>query len=146
VLDVVPAAASGRTGSWLSAVSFPRAAKAYRGPSRLDVGSFAHELAALLDAGLGIVESLTTLEAKEKAPSQRALLRRLAKTLTEGLPLSHALAEEGPAFPELLTAAVAAAEHTGDRPPRCDASPKTRRHCAPCAVASSEPRFIRRSC
>ena len=116
VLDVVPAAATGPAGSWLSVVSFSGAAKAYRGPSRLDVGSFAHELAALLDAGLGIVESLTTLEAKEKAPSQRALLRRLAKTLTEGLPLSHALAEEGPAFPELLTAAVAAAEHTGDLP------------------------------
>ena len=72
VLDVVPAAATGLAGSWLSVVSFPGAAKAYRGPSRLDVGSFAHELAALLDAGLGIVESLTTLEAKEKAPSQRA--------------------------------------------------------------------------
>jgi general secretion pathway protein F len=116
VLDVVPASSASHAKSWLSAVANPPRLTAFKGPSRLDVGSFAHELAALLDAGLGIIESLNTLEAKEASPSQRAILHRLAQTVTEGLPLSHALAEEGDAFPELLTAAVAAAEHTGDLP------------------------------
>ena len=64
--------------------------------SRLDVGSFAHELAALLDAGLGIVESLSTLEAKEKAPSAARPAAASGQTLTEGLPsVARPAAEEG---------------------------------------------------
>jgi general secretion pathway protein F len=70
----------------------------------------------LLDAGLGMVESLATLGAKEASPSQRVVFERLAQTVTEGLPLSQALTREGGLFPELLVAAVAAAEHTGDLP------------------------------
>ena len=89
VLDVAPAAAAGLAGASLSSLAWALPRKGSRATSRLDVGSFAHELAALLDAGLGIVDSLSTLEAKETANAQRALMRRLAQTVTEGLPLSH---------------------------------------------------------
>ncbi len=81
---------------------------------RLDVAQFAHDLAALLDAGLGMIDALNTLGAKETATVQRASYRDLARTVTEGLPLSEALARQPERFPELLVAAVAAAEHTGD--------------------------------
>ncbi len=116
VVDVVPARPAGHAGAWASAraLAAPRAARI--GRSKLDVGAFAHELAALLEAGLGIVESLATLQAKEASASLRALLGRIERTVTEGLPLSHALEREGDAFPQLLIAAVAAAEHTGDLP------------------------------
>ena len=82
--------------------------------NRLDVAQFAHELAALLDAGLGMVDALGTLGAKEESSTQRAAYVQLARTVTEGLPLSQALARQPDRFPELLVAAVAAAEHTGD--------------------------------
>jgi general secretion pathway protein F len=82
--------------------------------SRLDVAQFAHELAALLDAGLGMVDALGTLSAKETVAAYRVAYQQLARTVTEGLPLSEALARQSERFPELLVAAVAAAEHTGD--------------------------------
>jgi len=109
VLNIQPAAVSGWSGL-LAALptSTPRA----RG--RLDVAQFAHELAALLDAGLGMVDALGTLGAKETIAAQRAAYEQLARTVTEGLPLSEALARQSERFPELLVAAVAAAEHTGD--------------------------------
>jgi general secretion pathway protein F len=109
VLNIQPAAAPAWGGLFAGL-----AASSTGHSSRLDVAQFAHELAALLDAGLGMVDALGTLGAKETVGAQRVAYAQLARTVTEGLPLSEALARQPERFPELLVAAVAAAEHTGD--------------------------------
>jgi general secretion pathway protein F len=104
VLSCRPATrgAAGWTGALL-----PRRAK-------LDVGLFTEELAALLEAGLGMVDAIRTLALKEQDARARAALERVAVDLTEGLPLSRTLANQSATFPPLLIAAVAASEQTGD--------------------------------
>jgi general secretion pathway protein F len=82
--------------------------------SRLDVALWTEELAALLAAGLGMVDAVRTLSTKEHDARARAALERVAHDLTEGQPLSRALANQAGAFPPMLIAAVAASEQTGD--------------------------------
>jgi general secretion pathway protein F len=91
---------------WLAALQ-PRRAK-------LNVGLFSEELAALLEAGLGMVDGVRTLSAKEQDGRARAALERVATDLTEGQPLSRTLSNQSETFPALLIAAVAASEQTGD--------------------------------
>lgn len=81
---------------------------------QLDVGLFTEELAALLEAGLGMVDAIRTLAVKEQDARARAALERVAADLTEGLPLSRTLSNQSGTFPPLLIAAVAASEQTGD--------------------------------
>ena len=81
VLSCRPARAS----RWALAVLLPRRR------AHLDIGLFAEELAALLDAGLGMVDSIRTLALKERDESARRAIDRVATDLTEGLPLSQAL-------------------------------------------------------
>jgi general secretion pathway protein F len=81
---------------------------------RLDVGLFTDELAALLDAGLGMVDTLRTLSQKERDSSGRQALEAVTRDVIEGLPLSAALANRGDTFPPLLVASVSASEQTGD--------------------------------
>src|SRR5258708_5256929 len=81
---------------------------------RLDVGLFTDELAALLDAGLGMVDALRTLSQKERDSSGRQALEAVTRDVIEGLPLSAALANRGDTFPPLLVASVSASEQTGD--------------------------------
>jgi general secretion pathway protein F len=82
--------------------------------ARLAVGLFSEELAALLDAGLGMVDALRTLAMKERDRSARDAIERVAIDLTHGRPLSQGLASQPETFPPLLIAAVAASEQTGD--------------------------------
>lgn len=82
--------------------------------ARVDTGLFAEEFAALLDAGLGMVDAIQTLALKERDAAARRALERVAADLVEGRPLSHALANQPVTFPAFLTAAVAASEQTGD--------------------------------
>ncbi|MGE5712836.1 MAG: type II secretion system F family protein [Betaproteobacteria bacterium] len=98
----------------------PRRGVARMAPRRaaaLDLGLFSEELAALLDAGLGIVDAIRTLALKERHDAARRALERIAHDLSEGLPLSKALARQPETFPPLLTAAAAASEQTGDLVP-----------------------------
>ena len=104
VLSCQPAARSAT--DWLSGV-LPRRA-------RLDVGLFTEELAALLEAGLGMVDAIQTLAVKEQDARARAALERVAVDLTEGQPLSRTFSNQNGTFPALLIAAVAASEQTGD--------------------------------
>ncbi len=82
--------------------------------ARLQVSLFTEELAALLDAGLGMVDAIRTLALKERDESARRAIERVATDLTEGLPLSQALTNQPATFPALLIATVAASEQTGD--------------------------------
>ncbi|HUD26788.1 MAG TPA: type II secretion system F family protein [Burkholderiaceae bacterium] len=81
---------------------------------RLDVGLFTDELAALLDAGLGMVDTLRTLAQKERDTGARQALEAVTRDVIEGQALSAALSNRGGVFPTLLVASVSASEQTGD--------------------------------
>jgi len=81
---------------------------------RIDVGLFTDELAALLDAGLGMVDTLRTLAQKEHHAETRQTLDDVTRDVIEGQPLSAALSRRGNVFPTLLIASVSASEQTGD--------------------------------
>jgi general secretion pathway protein F len=85
-----------------------------RGEAKLDVAVFSQELATLVSAGLGIVEALRTLAAKEHSNSRRSLMLVVSAAITEGMPLSAALSRHPEVFPALLVATVTASEQTGD--------------------------------
>jgi general secretion pathway protein F len=85
--------------------------------ARLDIGLFTEELAALLDAGLGMVDAIRTLALKERDETARRAIERVGVDLSAGLPLSQALSNQSGTFSALLIAAVAASEQTGDLVP-----------------------------
>lgn len=84
------------------------------GRSQFDPGLFAQELAALLEAGLSVMESLQTLGSREPAAVQEKLYNPMQRTLEEGQQLSVAMSRIGVKFPYLLIASVKASEYTGD--------------------------------
>jgi general secretion pathway protein F len=77
------------------------------------VALFAEELAALLDAGLGMVDAMSTLAAKEREAGGRTALNTVVDRLIEGHSLSQAMQAQPGVFPALLVAAIAASEETG---------------------------------
>jgi general secretion pathway protein F len=79
----------------------------------LDIGLFTEELAALLDAGLGMIDAIRTLSQKEREGANRLLLDGVTAEISEGRALSVALSQRA-VFPPLLVASVAASEQTGD--------------------------------
>jgi general secretion pathway protein F len=80
---------------------------------RIDMALFAEELAALLDAGLGMVDAVSTLAAREREGPGRLALNSVVERLVEGRSLSQSMREQPEVFPTLLVAAVAASEETG---------------------------------
>lgn len=83
------------------------------GPATMDNVAFSQDLATLLDAGVTVKEAIHALARKEPSPSRRQILAQLDRALSEGQAFSSAMERSG-AFPELLTATVAASEQTGD--------------------------------
>lgn len=82
--------------------------------ANLDIALFAHELGALLDAGLGIIEGIETLSEKERSSETSRILGRLIRALKEGQNLSAAMRDRPDVFPQLLIATISASEQTGD--------------------------------
>jgi general secretion pathway protein F len=82
---------------------------------KFDIPTFALELAALLKAGLGMVEALTTLSNKERDAAGKQQIKAVHQLVSQGQPLSQALSEQ-PGFSPLLIATVSASEQTGDLP------------------------------
>lgn len=78
------------------------------------VALFCQELLALLDAGMGLVESIAILARKAKHPEARRILAELQRLLGEGRTFSRALEAEAGAFPALFIATVRTSERTGD--------------------------------
>jgi general secretion pathway protein F len=103
-------------GLFVSAVEPVRAAALGRSGGKLSLVLFSQELLALLNAGLGIVESLEALLEKEGNPATRAVLERLLGGLREGKRFSSVLAEQAGLFPPLYIGIVRAAEGTSDLP------------------------------
>lgn len=92
---------------------------AQAGLSRFSGGHFAvplfcQELLALLDAGMGLVESIDILARKARQEEARRVLNDLQRLVGEGRSFSHALEGVPAAFPALFIATVKSAERTGD--------------------------------
>jgi len=98
-------AAGARAGS---ALGWPALAGA-----NFDVELFARELAALLDAGVSVIDALRTLGSNERRENAARIYRDLLRQLEEGRSLSTALARSSHAFPNVLIACVKASEQTG---------------------------------
>lgn len=77
---------------------------------------FSQELLALLEAGLNLMEALTTLQAKERQLSTKAVLNELLCLLREGKNFSDVLAVYPQYFPAVYVATMRASERTGDLP------------------------------
>ncbi|CAE6759873.1 Putative type II secretion system protein F [Paraburkholderia aspalathi] len=80
---------------------------------RFNVELFARELAALLDAGVGVVDALRTLGGNERREASAQVYRELLRLLEEGQSLSAALEHASHIFPPVLVACVKASEQTG---------------------------------
>lgn len=83
-------------------------------PAQFSLLSFAQELLALLEGGLGLIEALATLARKERREDIRGLLEDILSALRRGEPFSAALARHPARFPGIFTASVQAAEHTSN--------------------------------
>ncbi|KVU24228.1 general secretion pathway protein GspF [Burkholderia ubonensis] len=81
--------------------------------ARFNVELFARELAALLDAGVGVVDALRTLGGNERREASAQVYRDLLRQLEEGQSLSAALERASDVFPPVLVACVKASEQTG---------------------------------
>ena len=81
--------------------------------ARFNVELFARELAALLDAGVGVVDALRTLGGNERREASAQVYRDLLRRLEEGQSLSAALEHASAIFPPVLVACVKASEQTG---------------------------------
>lgn len=102
-LDVVEVRASG-----VSLTLFPAR-------RHFDLALFAHELIALLRAGLSLIEALETLaERQQEAGQDHAVLAELVRRMREGQSFSQALQAFPECFPELFAASIAASEQTGE--------------------------------
>lgn len=88
------------------------------GAGRVDfsVLLFSQELLALLNAGLGIVESTEALSEKETDAARRQVFEKLLHDLRSGKRFSVALQEQEAVFPVLYIGVVRAAEGTSDLP------------------------------
>jgi general secretion pathway protein F len=79
-----------------------------------DTTLFSVELAALLNAGLGLVEALEALSEKESRGERRRVLGGILAELAQGQPLSSAMGHYPQHFPALYAALIRASERTGD--------------------------------
>lgn len=94
----------------------PLAARGTREAGRhgLDLVNFTYEMAALMAAGLFVIDALRTLAAKESASAGRAALLDVVQGISEGLTLSAALQRHPGRYPALLIATISASEQTGE--------------------------------
>ncbi|PMS35606.1 general secretion pathway protein F [Trinickia symbiotica] len=83
------------------------------GGARFNVELFARELAALIDAGVSVIDALRTLGSNERREASAQVYRDLLRRLEEGHSLSAALNFADDVFPPVLVACVKASEQTG---------------------------------
>jgi general secretion pathway protein F len=88
-------------------------ARAGAGRPPLSLRLLSQETAVLLDAGIPLLEALTTLQQKETRADAERCLAALCEALREGRTLSDALAAQPQAFDALFIAIVRANESSG---------------------------------
>src|SRR5215813_12576510 len=74
---------------------------------------FNQQLAALLRAGIPILQSITMLRRRATAPRLRAVLENVEEQIRGGAALSQAFAAQGAMFPRIYTASILAGERSG---------------------------------
>src|SRR5580765_2310122 len=74
---------------------------------------FNQQLAALLRAGIPILQAITMLRRRATAPRLRAVLENVEEAIRGGAALSQAFAAEGAMFPRIYTASILAGERSG---------------------------------
>ena len=75
---------------------------------------FAQELAALLKAGLPLVQSLDVMLERQKDPVFRRSLETIREKVKSGIALSDAFKAEGALYPPILSASLIAGERSGN--------------------------------
>jgi type IV pilus assembly protein PilC len=75
---------------------------------------FNQELAALLKAGLPLLQALHLLAERQREPQFKAILEQVRERVKSGVELSEAFAEFGDAFPPLYSSSLKAGERTGE--------------------------------
>ncbi|HUP66521.1 MAG TPA: type II secretion system F family protein [Thermoanaerobaculia bacterium] len=75
---------------------------------------FNQELAALIRAGLPILQSLDLMLERQRAPRFRQVLTEIRDKVQSGVALSDAFAEYGSAFPAIYSTSLRAGERSGD--------------------------------
>jgi type IV pilus assembly protein PilC len=75
---------------------------------------FAQELAALLRAGLPLLQALHLLVERQREPVFKSFLDQVYEKVRSGTELSEAFGELGDAFPPLFSSALKAGERTGE--------------------------------
>lgn len=75
---------------------------------------FGQELAALLKAGLPLVQSIEVMLERQKHPTFRASLSTVRDKVKSGIALSDAFRDEGALYPPILSASLVAGERTGN--------------------------------
>jgi len=86
---------------------------ASRGTKRFPLQLFSQELAVLLDAGIALLEALSTVREKESRTDVQQALDEVIAMVREGRALSVAMQAQPAVFDELVCAIVAANERTG---------------------------------
>ena len=74
---------------------------------------FNQQLAALLRAGIPILQAITMLRRRATAPRLRAVLESVEEAIRGGAALSQAFAAQGATFPRIYTASILAGERSG---------------------------------
>ena len=111
--DADSAAALAR-GRDLVVLSVAQARGSLRTTGSFSLSLFTQELLALLNAGLGLIESIQALSSRQSTAS--ASLARVIEQLRAGQSLSAALGDQRALFPPLYVETVRAAEQTGALP------------------------------
>jgi type IV pilus assembly protein PilC len=75
---------------------------------------FAQELAALLRAGLPLVQSLEVMLERQRLPLFKRSLTNIRDKVKTGVSLSEAVRGEGPLYPPMLSASLVAGERSGN--------------------------------
>jgi general secretion pathway protein F len=86
------------------------------GYEKFELTVFSQELLTLLQAGLGLVESIEALNEKEKQPGRKLVFSKILDGLRAGKRFSVVLGEQENIFPPLFLGILRAAEGTGDVP------------------------------
>ncbi|HEU5236585.1 MAG TPA: type II secretion system F family protein [Pyrinomonadaceae bacterium] len=74
---------------------------------------FNQQLAALLRAGIPILQAITMLRRRATTPRLRAVLESVEEAIRGGAALSQAFAAQGAMFPRIYTASILAGERSG---------------------------------
>src|SRR5205814_4717070 len=74
---------------------------------------FNQQLAALLRAGIPILQAITMLRRRAASPRLRAVLEDVEEQIRGGAALSQAFAAQGATFPRIYTASILAGERSG---------------------------------